>query len=79
MQRGNETSRRENVLMKKKKKKKKKKKRKKNKNYSNQASRVLPDFAETVSFFRVVRRRVTVPALQRQKKRSLGKGICLRW
>jgi hypothetical protein len=31
MQRGNETSRRENVLMKKKKKKKKKKKRKKNK------------------------------------------------
>ena len=37
-------------------------------------------FAETVSFFRVVRRRVTVPALQRKKKRrSLGKGICLRW
>jgi hypothetical protein len=31
MQRGNETSKRENVLMKKKKKKKKKKKRKKNK------------------------------------------------
>ena len=31
-------------------------------------------FAETVSFFRVLRRRGTVPALQRQKKKKFGQG-----